>query len=98
VTSFITLIEVLVHPIREGRGDLAQQYRDVLLHASNLSAVPVDEDIAEEAAKLRARFKLRTPDAIQVATAMRYGASSFFTSDGNLPEIPGLSLLVLKRL
>jgi predicted nucleic acid-binding protein len=98
VTSFITLIEVLVHPVREGRGDLAQQYRDVLLQTPNLMAVPVDEDIAEGAAKLRAQFKLLTPDAIQMATALRSGASWFFTSDSNLPEIPGLSPLVLKRL
>jgi predicted nucleic acid-binding protein len=98
VTSFITLIEVLVHPVREGRRDLAQQYRDVLLHAPNLMAIPVDGDIAEEAAKLRAHFKLRTPDAIQMATAIQSGASWFFTSDGTLPQIPGISMLVLKRL
>lgn len=98
VTSFVTLIEVLVHPVREGRLDLAQQYRDVLLHSPELTAVPVSEDIAEGAAKLRAQFKLRTPDAIQMATAIQYGASSFFTNDDDLPEIPDLSMLVLKRL
>jgi predicted nucleic acid-binding protein len=61
-------------------------------------AVPVGEDIAEGAAKLRAQFKLRTPDAIQVARAIRSGASWFFTNDDDLPEIPGLTMLVLKRL
>lgn len=98
VTSIVTLIEVLVHPVREGRSDLAQEYRDVLLHSTSLIAVPVDEVIAEEAARLRAQFNLRTPDAIQLATATRSGASHFLTSDANLPEVPGLSLLVLKRL
>ena len=98
MTSLVTLIEVLVHPLREGQRDLAQQYRDVLLESASLTAVPLDERIAEQAAELRARHKLQTPDAIQVATALRSGAAWFFTSDADLPEIPGISTLVLKRL
>ena len=98
VTSLVTLIEVLVHPLREGRRDLAQQYRDVLLESANLTAVPLDDRIAERAAELRARHKLGTPDAIQVATALHSSAACFFTSDADLPEIPGISTLVLTRL
>jgi hypothetical protein len=37
VASLVTLIEVLVHPLREGQQDLAQQYRDVLLQSANLT-------------------------------------------------------------
>jgi predicted nucleic acid-binding protein len=98
VTSFVTLIEVLVQPLRQGRADWAQEYREVLLNSPNLITVPVDEDIAEEAAKLRAQFKLRTPDAIQLATAIRSGAPWFLTNDADLPKVPGLSTLVLKGL
>ena len=98
VTSLVTLVEVRVHPLREGQHDLAQQYRDLLLQSENLRAVPLDESIAEQAAELRARHKLRTPDAIQLATALRSGASWFFTNDADLPEVPGISMLVLKRL
>ena len=98
VTSLVTLVEVLVHPLREGRHDLAQQYRDLLLNSEHMTTVPLNEGIAEQAAELRARYKLRTPDAIQIATALRSGASAFLTSDDGLPEIPGVSSLVLKRL
>ena len=101
VTSLVTLtnlIEVLVQPLREGHHKLAQDYRDVLLQSANLTPVPLDEGIAEQAAELRARHKLRTPDAIQLATALRSGASWFLTSDADLPEISGISTLVLKRL
>jgi predicted nucleic acid-binding protein len=31
VTSFVTLVEVLVHPLREGRPELAEEYRNILL-------------------------------------------------------------------
>ncbi len=72
-TSVLTLTEVLVHPMRQGDHELADQYRRVLLHASQVTVVPVSETIAEEAAQLRARHGLRTPDAIQMATAIRSG-------------------------
>lgn len=98
VTSFVTLIEVLVQPLRVGRSEVAQEYRDILLRSRALSAVPLDEGIAEAAANLRARWNLRTPDAIQVATAIRSGASWFLTNDAGLAALPGVSTLVLDRL
>ncbi len=98
VTSFVTLIEVLVHPLREGRPELAQEYRSILLQTPALTAIPLDEGIAEEAAGLRARHNLRTPDAIQLATAIRSGASWFLTSDAGLANLSEISVLVLKQL
>lgn len=54
--------------------------------------------VAEEAARLRARHNLRTPDAIQLATAIRSGASSFLTNDRHLPKLAPLNLLLLDQL
>ena len=98
VTSYVTLIEVLVHPLREGRPELAREYRNILLQSSVLSAIPLDEGIAEEAAGLRARHNIRTPDAIQLATAIRGGASWFLTNDAELANLPEIPVLVLKQL
>jgi len=98
VTSFVTLIEVLVHPLREGRPELAEEYRNILLQAPALTTIPLDEGIAEEAATLRARHNLRTPDAIQLATAIRSGASWFLTNDAGLADVSEISVLVLKQL
>lgn len=98
VTSFVTLIEVLVHPIREGRPELAEEYRSILLQSPALTTIPLDEGIAEEAAGLRARHNLRTPDAIQLATAIRCGASWFLTNDAALANMSEISVLVLKHL
>jgi predicted nucleic acid-binding protein len=58
----------------------------------------LDEGIAEEAARLRALHNLRTPDAIQVASAIRSGASWFITNDADLADLDGISVLVLNRL
>lgn len=70
ITSTLTLTEVLVHPLRSGNVELAQQYRDIILDQENLTTVSVSIEIAEIAAQLRAMQNLRTPDAIQIATAL----------------------------
>ena len=87
VTSVLTLTEVLVHPLRHGDHNLADQYRRILLQANQITMVPVSESISEEAAQLRAKHGLRTPDAIQLATAIRSGAASFLTNDSRLPTL-----------
>jgi predicted nucleic acid-binding protein len=97
-TSVLTLTEVLVHPMRQGDQELADRYRQILLHASQVTTMPVSEAIAEEAAQLRARHGLRTPDAIQLATAIRSGASSFLTNDERLPRVASLNILVLNQI
>ena len=98
VTSLVTLLEVLVHPMRNGRDDFVRDYRDILLQSPSLTALPLDEEIAEEAARLRAVHGVTTPDAIQLATAKATGATWFLTNDADLPSLPGISLLVVDRL
>lgn len=98
ITSVLTITEVLVYPLRQGNTILAQQYRDILFNSQGLTTIEVSPDIAEAAAQLRATYNLRTPDAIQIATAIRGGASFFLTNDARLPSLPGLSVLVLQQL
>jgi predicted nucleic acid-binding protein len=95
VTSILTLVEVLIHPLRLGNSQLANEYRRILLHANNVETVPVTALIAEEAARLRAKHNLRTPDSIQIATAITGGATSFLTNDTRLqsPMIPNVLIL-----
>lgn len=71
--SVITLTEVLVRPLRLADQQLARNYTELLLHSRFFSTVPVDAGIAYTAADLRARYNLRTPDALQIAAAMEQG-------------------------
>jgi predicted nucleic acid-binding protein len=98
VTSTITLCEVLVHPYRHGDLALAQQYSRILHRAPNLTMLPVSSPIAEEAARIRSTHGMRTPDAIQLATALAGQAASFLTNDTGLHPIPGMQILVLENL
>lgn len=98
--SVLTLVEVLVHPIRRRNPELAGQYRQILLSSDHLLVAPVSLDIAEEAARLRAKFNLRAPDAIQLATAVTSGADFFLTNDKQFLKASGEGpeVLVLDRL
>lgn len=98
ITSVVTLPEVLVYPLRQRNTILAQQYREILFNSEGLITVPVSEDIAEVASQLRAVHNLRTPDAIQMATAIHEGASFFLTNDARLPSLLELEVLVLEEL
>ncbi len=97
-TSVITLTEVLVHPLRQGRGDLAQQYRRLLLNSANFEVVAISPAIAEYAAELRARHNFRTPDAIQIATAIMSRCDVFLTNDATLQRIDEMKVLTLDSL
>ena len=97
VTSAVTLLEVLVHPLRSNNKELATEYRDILLN-SKLTILEVSSSIAEQAAQLRADYNIRTPDAIQISAVLSAGASHFFTNDIRLPEIPSIQILSLDAL
>jgi predicted nucleic acid-binding protein len=98
ITSVVTLLEVLVRPIRDGNLKLAQRYRDFLLNSHSVTTHFLSQEIAEEAARLRAFNNIRTPDSIQMATAIKAGAAFFLTNDIRLPSLPELKVLALDTL
>jgi predicted nucleic acid-binding protein len=98
LTTILTLAEVLVKPLRLKRRDLVVDYTDLLLQTPNISVIAVSADIAEEAAQIRADLKFKLPDAIQLATAVRMGASAFLTNDIALSAYKSVQILQLDRL
>lgn len=97
VTSGLTLLEVLVIPLRNGNAQLAQSYEDLLSDSRGLRLAAIDLEQIRGAARLRAQWpKLRTPDALQLTAALLGGCSTFVTNDRRLPSIPGLRILQLK--
>jgi predicted nucleic acid-binding protein len=95
VTSVLTLLEVLVVPYRSGLLELAERYEAILLSSRNLDVVPLDPPILRAAAQLRAATSMRTPDALQVASALALGCTKLVTNDRRLPAVPGLEVLQL---
>src|SRR5512135_3589130 len=63
VTSAVTLLEVLVVPLRGGDADLADRYEAFLTRSRGLTMVDLSRPLLRAAAELRAaRSGLRTPD------------------------------------
>lgn len=81
VTSTVTLTELLIKPHRESNLTLANAIYELLVFYPNLSWIPADLDIAALAGRYRAQYRLRTPDALQAATATRSQATGLITND-----------------
>jgi predicted nucleic acid-binding protein len=98
VSSIITLIEVLVKPLRLGRVALADAYRRRLLGQPNLQLLDLAAPIAERAAEIRARHNFKVPDSIQLATAVHGGADLFLTNDHDLARFTEIRVMTLAEL
>lgn len=94
-TSSLTLQEVLVQPFRLKRNKLARQYEQILTTSPNIHIYNIDIEVARRAAKLRAIHNLKTPDAIQLATALEKSADIFFTNDLNLKKVSEIEVMTL---
>jgi len=97
-TSVITLLEVLVHPMRHNENHLVEQYQNILCNSPTINIVELNIEIAKEAAVFRAKYGLKTPDSIQVATAIYASAEFFLTNDIRLKAVKEIETLILDEL
>ena len=95
VTSGLTLMETLVHPFRRGDRRLASRYEGLFGRSSGLELVELTAPVLRTAAEIRAELDVKTPDAIQLASAVHGGCVCFLTNDRRLPELPGLRVAQL---
>ena len=98
LTSVISLCEVLVHPIRNHNQILKQRYLDILQNSPNFFTKFINSSIAETAAELRVKYNLRTPDALQIATALENNSEAFLCNDNGLKRVTELQILILDEL
>lgn len=98
VTSIISLLEILVKPIKDGREDLVREYEFVFETFPNLSNIEIDSNVIKKAARLIADYNLKTPDAIQLSAALIGGAKVYITNDGDLKRVKEIRVLVLEEM
>lgn len=98
ITSVITVTETLMKPLKEQDMDLVGAYRRMLYSSEEIMLAPVTAQIADVAANLRARYNLRTPDALHVATAIVSGCDTFLTNDTGIKRVTEINVLVLDEL
>ncbi len=94
ITSTLTVGEILTKPYKENRLDLIKTYQDFF---EEMVLVDLNSDIASLFAKMRAQCGIRTPDAVQIASALYAKADLFVTNDARLRQCSqeGFEVLLL---
>jgi predicted nucleic acid-binding protein len=98
ITSTITMTELLVLPYREGDEQRANDFYGLLSTYPNLEWIAPSLEIADLAARTRALHRLRTPDALQAATAAHSQATGLITNDPAFARVEDFETLVLDHL
>jgi predicted nucleic acid-binding protein len=66
------------------------------LHAEGLTIYEIVHEVSELSSKLRAKYAIRTPDAIQIAVGIIYGADAFLTNDSGLKKVKDIRVVILQ--
>lgn len=98
VASELVLLELLVAPLKKGAQDVADEIEMTLLHFPHLQLAPVTRAVLLRAAEIRARYGLRTPDAVMVATAIESGATLSVTNDSAWRKVREIEVVLLRNL
>ncbi len=98
MTSVLTLQEVLVKPLRDGESDVANHYKQILTNSRNIALLVIDQAVCETTARLRAtQAWLRSPDALQAATAIQHQAQLLVTNDDRWRALTEIQVVVLRN-
>jgi predicted nucleic acid-binding protein len=76
--SNLLVLEVLMKPMRTGASGELDRLTDLL---STMHLKPVDDEIVQAALGLSVKYRLKTADAIHLATAVIWGAERFHTNN-----------------
>jgi len=97
VTSTLTMTELLAQPYRNSDQQRVDRIFGLLSTYPNLVWISPSLEIADVAARLRALHRLKTPDAVQAATAVHARATGLITNDAVFERVDAFETLVLDR-
>ncbi len=87
VTSILTLFDLLEGPKRAKNFELVEKYTFLLATFPNLLVVPIDQEVVAFASTIKVEYKLSSPTAIQVASAILKDATIFITIDESMTQM-----------
>jgi len=93
VISAITILEVLSGPLKHGNEILADRYYKALTSGGGWKVQDINAEIGFIAARIRIQYKLKLPDAIQIATAVFTGSSALVTHDRDFKGMEEILIL-----
>jgi predicted nucleic acid-binding protein len=90
VVSRLGVMECCVKPLRTGNAALLAQYNTLF---EKTKIVELTETVVTIATDLRVRYGLKTPDALQAASALSLGShTAFITADAGFERVPHLNI------
>jgi len=92
------MLELLVQPYRLPDMDRVNKFYALLSTYPHLDWIAPTLEIADLAARLRADYNLRTPDALHAATALASQASGFISNDPEFKKVTGFEVAILEEL
>lgn len=95
ICSTLSLLEVLIQPYRKDDDAMVNEFYSLLTTYPHLSWIELSVEIADLGARLRAKYQIKTPDAILLATAIYSGASGSIGNDKSLKKVKELEILAL---
>lgn len=98
VVSAIVFSEVFVSLFEQNDVVLIEKYRSFLDSFPRLDIISANQQICLLAAQLRAAYRLKTPDAIHLATAIDSDCDCFITNDDRLKKVKEINILTLRDL
>lgn len=93
VVTPITIAEVVSGPLRAGDEALAERYRHWLNQRPSWSVRAIDAEIGVLGARLRLRYKLKLPDALQLAVAIHESCFALVTHARDFAQVTELPIL-----
>ena len=96
IVSRLSFLECRVLPLKTKDDDLLRLYNE-FFKLPSLQVIELTEDVINVATDLRASYSssLRTPDALQLACALKGKADTFLTGDKKLSVIQEIEVLVI---
>lgn len=94
VTSYLSVVECRVKPLQRGDAELLALFEG-FWRRERLLVGDVTREILDRTSELRARHRLKTADAIHLATAIAHRASAILTADPAFQRYPDLKVILL---
>ena len=91
--SDLTSLECRVGPRQKADDDLLGLF-DLFFISRDVESIPLTRKVFDLATELRARYRLKTPDAIHLAAAINGECTELWTNDDRLSKAGGDSLLM----
>lgn len=98
VLATLAIAEICGGPARADDPAMVERYADELSSLENVRVVPLDEQVAVDAAIIRGSTSLSIADAVHLASARGAKATVFVTNDRRITSISRLEVAYLDEI